>query len=46
MFADYYPDRKILLDDLEFFWWFPPSGLDRKYFEPLTQVDRTRVDQG
>lgn len=37
LISDTYPDRKDMLNALEFLWWIPPSSLvPLKYFEPLT----------
>lgn len=32
---EHYPDRKDILNALEFLWWVPPGPIPEKYFEPL-----------
>ena len=36
MVTEYYPDRKDMLNALEFVWWLPPAhSLPAKYYEEL-----------
>lgn len=36
MFAEHYPQRKWMIDAMEFLWWImPASSLDEKYYSPV-----------
>jgi hypothetical protein len=35
MIEEHYPQRKDMLNSLNFIWWLPPGPIPKKYFEPL-----------
>jgi hypothetical protein len=35
MIDEYYPDRKDILNAMEFLWWLPPGKLPDRYYAPL-----------
>lgn len=35
LIAENYPERKDILNALEFPWWVPPGAIDKKYYTPL-----------
>lgn len=35
MIQEHYSNRYDMLDSLGFFWWFPVTGLDDKYYLPI-----------
>lgn len=39
MIEEHYPERRDMLNALNFMWWLPPGHIDKKYFEPLPDVN-------
>ena len=35
MVEEFYPNRKDMLNSMEFLWWIPPGPVDEKYYSPV-----------